>query len=1022
MNVQKALCQFAAAASLAALAAIAHAETVGRVLLAAGDTVAVRAGRDVRLQYGSSIEDKDVLRTGAASSLQVRFTDESVVSLRENSQLAIEEYKFAGREDGLEKAFLRLVKGGFRTVTGIIGRTNRSNYAVRAETATIGIRGTDYAVRDCRGDCGAEVKDGLYGSVLGISHGTNKVSVANNAGEFLFGINQHFHVADINSPAQPLLQPPTWVSVRPQGKGQAAQQGGSGTGGEQTSEASGATAESRPSMVAPPPSGVTLEKVDEYQQTETLAETGTPEVLPTFPTSGAGAIAYFPSTFSSGFAFSNATFTNNGSGQLGGFVVSSPFSVDGNIGSAQVFDSGFSTAAGNIHWGRWFGAGATVDGMTFTNSNLHYAVGDFPTLPGSGTVIYKPVGGTSPTNSAGTTGTFIDATITVDFLQQQLTVDALSLAFNSATYSLSGSATPFGSDGTAFGSMGGSCTGPSCGSSVFGEYAGSFTGSGAPGLALVYHASDGGPNGDIVGAEALAVAGTVTPPPSLPVGLAVSGDGFSVGGFLLPTSITTSGSGASETLVSFSTVVDPITSDSFSGAVGPSGSDMVGIASSVSGHFGRWIDGTFTFTDAGGTSTSTFTPGTGVHWIYGFDITDPAVFAPKVGGFQFNRVAGTTPTDMNGNIASSFSFGPMFVEFQHLDGVIQDMSWTIAGVQHVFKEIELDLSNTGSSVVFFGQTDVTNLSEGKCIGGPCGSGSLASVFLTGAFAGTAGDHAGMSIASDSAAGPTASVQVYQCPTCASTNTGIPLTTLVFAYAGDTPGFDVTHSGVNLNTSPYMVYSGANLTAFNDISDAANIGTGSNVNTGTLGPINGGFGRWNAGEVTSVSFSGMPVTPPFTPGTGIHWMYGDVAFPENVFTRTGIVNFPHVTGTNPTDSAGNVGSFLSGNIAVDFTAVTASMNAAWTVSGVNYNMTNAPLMIESNSLSVDLNGQFNNHPAVTCINCPSAISTPVEFANVRGQFMGTAGDHIGMGITTFHGPINKATASVQVFSCVGQTGC
>ena len=218
--------------TLAAAAMAAWAAPVGRVILSAGSTHAVREGREIPLTFGSPVEAKDVLRTGPASSLQVSFSDESIKSLRENSELAVDEYQFAGAEDGTEKAVFRLIKGGFRAVTGLIGRTRHANYAVRTPTATVGIRGTDYAVRDCRGDCGAEVKDGLYGSVLGISHGTNQISLANNAGEFTFGVNQHFHVPDANSAPQRLLQPPSFVAAKPQGQAQAVQQGGSGTGEE----------------------------------------------------------------------------------------------------------------------------------------------------------------------------------------------------------------------------------------------------------------------------------------------------------------------------------------------------------------------------------------------------------------------------------------------------------------------------------------------------------------------------------------------------------------------------------------------------------------------------------------------------------------------------------------------------------------------------------------------------------------------------------------------------------------------
>ena len=175
------------------LAATAHAADVGRVLLAAGNAVAIRGNQTVPLIYGAMIQDKDLLRTGAASNLQVRFTDESIVSLKENSELRIDDFRFSGKEDGSERGFLSLLKGGLRTVTGLVGRANHANYRLSTTTATIGIRGTDYAATLCQGDCrnndGSLAKDGLYGRTHGISHGTNRIDVSNERDQKTFGIN-----------------------------------------------------------------------------------------------------------------------------------------------------------------------------------------------------------------------------------------------------------------------------------------------------------------------------------------------------------------------------------------------------------------------------------------------------------------------------------------------------------------------------------------------------------------------------------------------------------------------------------------------------------------------------------------------------------------------------------------------------------------------------------------------------------------------------------------------------------------
>ncbi len=59
------------------------------------------------------------------------------------------------QEDG---ALLRLLKGGLRTVTGLMGKRRPDAFQLGTATATIGIRGTDFVVRVCTDDCTADTK------------------------------------------------------------------------------------------------------------------------------------------------------------------------------------------------------------------------------------------------------------------------------------------------------------------------------------------------------------------------------------------------------------------------------------------------------------------------------------------------------------------------------------------------------------------------------------------------------------------------------------------------------------------------------------------------------------------------------------------------------------------------------------------------------------------------------------------------------------------------------------------------
>src|SRR5262249_24591741 len=88
------------------------------------------------------------------------------------------EFTYAGKEDGTEKVQFRLEQGGFRSVTGAIGHTNKGNYMIETPIAHIGVRGTDH-------ESWYFPQGGLY----------NKVNVAltyiqTSTGEVVIGPNQ----------------------------------------------------------------------------------------------------------------------------------------------------------------------------------------------------------------------------------------------------------------------------------------------------------------------------------------------------------------------------------------------------------------------------------------------------------------------------------------------------------------------------------------------------------------------------------------------------------------------------------------------------------------------------------------------------------------------------------------------------------------------------------------------------------------------------------------------------------------
>ena len=119
-------------------------------------------GKTLAGAAGVKVIAGDVVATGAGGFARIEMTDGGEMVLRPDSQLQIESYRFAQGKPAEDNFVFRMIKGGLRTVTGLVGkRGNRDAYMLKTETATIGIRGTQFDLRVCAANCGA-LADGTY--------------------------------------------------------------------------------------------------------------------------------------------------------------------------------------------------------------------------------------------------------------------------------------------------------------------------------------------------------------------------------------------------------------------------------------------------------------------------------------------------------------------------------------------------------------------------------------------------------------------------------------------------------------------------------------------------------------------------------------------------------------------------------------------------------------------------------------------------------------------------------------------
>ena len=162
MSMTRGLLSGAAVAVLAAISGSVFAAGAGQIQHLSGTLSVQRADGSVRiLSQKSEVNPGEVLTTQRDSYAQINFSDGSSMTMRPNTQMKLESYQFIQDKPQEDSAFFRLIKGGLRTVTGLVGkRGNQDAYRIGTTTATIGIRGSAGETLDCTQGCDGVVPGG----------------------------------------------------------------------------------------------------------------------------------------------------------------------------------------------------------------------------------------------------------------------------------------------------------------------------------------------------------------------------------------------------------------------------------------------------------------------------------------------------------------------------------------------------------------------------------------------------------------------------------------------------------------------------------------------------------------------------------------------------------------------------------------------------------------------------------------------------------------------------------------------
>jgi hypothetical protein len=160
-------------------------------------------------QRGTVVNNGETIETQSGRA-QMRMVDGAFISLQNDTSLRLDNYRVASATEA-ESGLMSLVRGGLRTVTGLIGRSNKQNYRLQTTTATIGIRGTGFSATS--GDEGTRVRVSEGAIALCTQGGCLDLAAQQT------GFAPNTNTLPIRIAAAPVLQPtqaPSDILIAPQ--------------------------------------------------------------------------------------------------------------------------------------------------------------------------------------------------------------------------------------------------------------------------------------------------------------------------------------------------------------------------------------------------------------------------------------------------------------------------------------------------------------------------------------------------------------------------------------------------------------------------------------------------------------------------------------------------------------------------------------------------------------------------------------------------------------------------------------
>jgi len=131
---------------LASPLSAADPEIVGVIKTVNGNVSMIRDQQSGPASIGAKVRINDTLQTGPDGSVGLILRDDAVLSLGPNSKVVLDQFLFSPAEGKLGFLF-KILRGTVVYLSGVITRLSPGSAKFETPVATIGIRGTRFAVK-----------------------------------------------------------------------------------------------------------------------------------------------------------------------------------------------------------------------------------------------------------------------------------------------------------------------------------------------------------------------------------------------------------------------------------------------------------------------------------------------------------------------------------------------------------------------------------------------------------------------------------------------------------------------------------------------------------------------------------------------------------------------------------------------------------------------------------------------------------------------------------------------------------